>query len=54
MINVMFLMSMQLCSITLDWETVNHRTNGPANAHLIYVPNISTKASFAKFEIVVK
>ena len=30
------------------------RTNGPVNAHLISVPTISTKTSFAKFDIVLK
>ena len=29
-------------------------TNGPVNAHLIAGPTISTKTSFAKFDIVVK
>ena len=30
------------------------RTNGPVNAYLISGPTISTKASFAKFDIVLK
>ena len=30
------------------------RTNGPVNAHLISGSTISTKISFAKFDIVVK
>ena len=37
-----------------DKGPINHRTNGPVNAHLIYVANISTKTSFAEFDIVVK
>ena len=32
----------------------NQRANGPVNTHLVSVPNISTKTSFAKFDIVVK
>ena len=32
----------------------NQRTNGPVNTHLVSVPNISTKTSFATFDIVVK
>ena len=32
----------------------NQRTNGLVNAHLISGPTISTKTSFAKFDIVVK
>ena len=32
----------------------NQRTNGPINAHLISRPTISTKTSFAKFDIVLK
>ena len=32
----------------------NQRTNAPVNAHLISGPTISTKTSFAKFDIVVK
>ena len=35
-------------------RTKNQRTNGPVNAHLISGPTISTKTSFAKFDIVVK
>ena len=33
---------------------INQRTNGPVNAHLISGPTISTKTSFAKFDIVLK
>ena len=32
----------------------NQRTNGPVNVHLISGPTVSTKISFAKFDIVVK
>ena len=32
----------------------NQRTSGPVNAHLISGPTISTKFSFAKFDIVRK
>ena len=35
-------------------ELQNQRTNGPVNAHLISGPTVSTKASFAKFDIVLK
>ena len=34
--------------------TNNQRTNGPVNAQLISGPTISTKISFAKFDIVAK
>ena len=30
----------------------NQKTNGPVNAHLISGPTISTKTSFAKFDII--
>ena len=30
------------------------RTNGPVNVHLISGPTISTKTSFAKFDVVLK
>ena len=36
------------------YEINDQGTNVPVNAHLISVPNISTKTSFAKFDIVVK
>ena len=32
----------------------NQRTNGPVNAHLISGPTVSTKTSFANFDIVLK
>ena len=32
----------------------NQKTNGPVNAHLISGPTVSTKTSFAKFDIVLK
>ena len=32
----------------------NQRTNYPVNAHLVSGPSISTKTSFAKFDIVLK
>ena len=32
----------------------NQRTNGPENAHLISGPTVSTKTSFANFDIVLK
>ena len=38
----------------LSNHVYNQRTNGPVNAHLISGPNVSTKTSFAKFDIVLK
>ena len=35
-------------------EKKDQRTNDPVNANLITRPNISTKTSFAKFDIVLK
>ena len=32
----------------------NQRTDGPVNAHLISGPTLSTKPSFAEFDIVLK
>ena len=33
---------------------INQRTNGPVNAHLISGPTVSTKTSFANFDVVLK
>ena len=38
------------CKYQKDW--INQRTNGPVNAHLISGATVSTKASLAKFDII--
>ena len=45
---------MESKSLPLGGAKGNQTTNGPLNAHLISGPTISTKTSFAKFDIVVK
>ena len=40
--------------LTNQQHILNQRTNGPVNAQLISGPTISTKTSFAKFDIAVK
>ena len=43
-----------LVSCKNEEDPINQRTDGPVNAHLISGDTVSTKTSFAKFDIVSK
>ena len=48
------ILCLSIAFIPNEEAKMKQRTNGPVNAHLISGPTISTKTSFAKFDIVVK